>query len=71
MLDLQNRFNEEIRMQQLEKLRYATSSSLTDLWHDNFVNGEYVIAYEINSYVHSKIKYMLAKVRFQGRINTV
>ena len=55
MLDLQNRFNEEIRMQQLEKLRYATSSSLTDLWHDNFVNGEYVIAYEINSNVHSKI----------------
>ena len=53
-------------MLQLENLRYSTSNcystSLTDLWHDNFVNGEYVIAYEFNSNLDSKIKHMLPKV---------
>ena len=68
LLQLQNRCrNCELpklnRMQRLEKLRNAISDSLTELWHENFVNDEYVIAYEFNSNLDSKIKHMLPKVR--------
>ena len=34
-----------------------------NLWDQNFVNGRYVIAYELNSDLDSKIKLMLPKVR--------
>ena len=49
------------RIQQLENLRDALAH--TDLWHENFVGGEYVIAYEINRSLDSNIKRMLPKVR--------
>ena len=63
LLEMQDRYKHAVRMQQLGKLRYATSGSITNLWHDNFVNDEYVIAYELNSNLDSKIKRMLPKVR--------
>ena len=34
-----------------------------DLWHENFVNGEYVIAFELNDDLDSNVKRMLPKVR--------
>ena len=48
------------RIQQLENLR---ALARIDLWHENFVGGEYVIAYEMNSFLDSNIKRMLPKVR--------
>ena len=39
--------------------------SKIDLWDQNFVNGKYIIAYELNPYLHEKLKSMLPKVRFQ------
>ena len=48
------------RIQQLENLLADLD---IDLWHQNFVNGEYVIAYEFNYGLNSEIKSMLPKVR--------
>ena len=43
----------------------AYPKSKIDLWDQNFVNGKYIIAYELNPYLHEKLKSMLPKVRFQ------
>ena len=41
------------------------------LWDRNVVNGKYVIAYEINSSLHSQIKNMLPKVRPRLKIEFI
>ena len=33
-----------------------------ELWDENFVNGEYVIAYELSSGLHQDVQNMLPKV---------
>ena len=38
--------------------------SKVDLWDQNFVHGEYVIAYEISPGLDPKIKSMLPEVSF-------
>ena len=38
------------------------------LWDQNFVNGEYKIAYEVNPNLHQKVQSLLPKVRFQPRL---
>ena len=38
------------------------SDSRIDLWNQNFVNGEYIIAYKFNPSLHKKLKNMLPKV---------
>ena len=35
-----------------------------DLWDQNVVNGEYVVAFEINPGLHPKLKNLLPKVGF-------
>ena len=35
------------------------------LWDQNIVNGEYIIAYEFDPYLHQKLKSMLPKVRLR------
>ena len=40
----------------------AYPDSAVDLWDQNFVNGEYVIAYEMNIGLDPKLKNMLPKV---------
>ena len=42
----------------------AFSSSSSDLWDQNVVNGEYIIAYEISPGLDRLIKTMLPKVSF-------
>ena len=39
-----------------------------DLWHGNFVQGEYVIAYELDSGLHQSVKTMLPKVYSRFRV---
>ncbi len=34
-----------------------------DLWDQNFVNGEYIVAYEFEPGLHQNLKTMLPKVR--------
>ena len=66
---LQNQLNllnlkiQQCRGYQLEKIRDALAGSEMDLWHENFVNGEYVIAYEMNHGLDPKVQLMLPKVR--------
>ena len=43
-------------------LSRAYSKSNLDLWDQNFVNGEYIIAFELNPDLHHKIRSMLPKV---------
>ena len=50
---------EQSRCQQLENIRDLAEY---DLWHENFVNGEYVVAYEIDPGLHQTVQYMLPKV---------
>ena len=45
----------------------AYPDSKVDLWDQNFVNNEYVIAYEFNPSLHQKLKSMLPKVCFRFR----
>ena len=40
----------------------AYPKSKVDLWDQNFVNGEYVVAFELNPGLHPKIRSMLPKV---------
>ena len=49
----------------------AYTNSKADLWNQTFVNGEYIIAYELNPYLHQKLKSMLPKVRFTFRPKSV
>ena len=41
----------------------AYPDSKVDLWDQNIVNGEYIIAYEMNLGLDPKLKNMLPKVR--------
>ena len=43
-------------------LSKAYSKSNLDLWDQNFVNGKYIIAFELNPNLHDKIRSMLPKV---------
>ena len=54
---------EKSRMQQLVNLSDALTDWRTDLWHEIFTNGAYLIAYEFNPGLHPKLKSMLPKVR--------
>ena len=40
----------------------AYPDSEVDLWNQNFVNGEYIIAYEFDPALHQKLKSLLPKV---------
>ena len=40
----------------------AYPDSKVDLWDQNFVNGKYVIAYEIDTSLHPMLQNMLPKV---------
>ena len=40
----------------------AYSKSNFDLWDQNFVNGQYIIAFELSSQLHHKIRRMLPQV---------
>ena len=42
----------------------AYSDSAIDLWNKNIVNGQYVIAYELNSGLDRVLQKMLPKVSF-------
>ena len=42
----------------------AYSDSAIDLWNKNIVNGQYVIAYELNSGLDRVLQNMLPKVSF-------
>ena len=44
----------------------AYPESGVDLWDQNFVNGEYKIAYEFNPNLHQKVRSLLPKVRLLG-----
>ena len=44
---------------------YANAS--VDLWNENIVNGEYIIAYELNPLLDYTIQDMLPEVRFGVR----
>ena len=61
-LDLLNLKIEQSRGYQLENIRNALADSKIDLWHENFVNGEYVIAYELDYSLHQDLQNMLPKV---------
>ena len=71
--NLQNSFDscqdkiKSIRIQQLECLPVSEY----DLWHENFVNGEYVIAYELNDSLDSKLQTMIPKVSLELRLTFV
>ena len=38
-----------------------------ELWDENFVNGEYVIAYEFSAWLHPDVQSMLPKVNHRFR----
>ena len=65
--DLQKE-NRRSRWQQIAILRVATADSGIDLWHGDFENGEYVIAYELDSSLTRKLKFMIPKVRVRFRV---
>ena len=42
----------------------AYPDTKVDSWDENFVDGEYIIAYEMDSDLHLELKRMLPKVLF-------
>ena len=46
----------------------AYPDSEVDLWDQNVVNGEFVIAYEINPGLDHKLQNMLPEVYFQSKV---
>ena len=38
------------------------------LWDQNFINGEYKIAYEFNPNLHQKVRSLLPQVRLRSRL---
>ena len=46
-------------------MSHAFPDSTIQLWNQNFVNGEYIIAYEFNPGLHHKLHTMLPKVFFR------
>ena len=55
------------RIQQLEYLPLYEF----DLWHENFVNGEYVIAFELNDNLHYTLQRMIPKVSLEFRVTFI
>ena len=47
------------------KMLKAYARSTVDLWDQNFVNGKYIIAYELSPGLSRTIQDLLPKVRFQ------
>ena len=45
-------------------MSHAFPDSTVQLWDQNIVSGEYIIAYEFNPGLHNKLKTMLPKVCF-------
>ena len=41
------------------------------LWDQNFVNGEYKIAYEFNPNLHQKVRSLLPQVRLLGECSWI
>ena len=52
-------------------LSRAYSKSNLDLWDQNFVNGEYIVAFELSPHLHDKIQSMLPKVGLKYSIKIV
>ena len=50
-------------------MRHAFPDSTIQLWNQNVVNGEYIIAYEFNPGLHHKLQTMLPKVCL--RVNVI
>ena len=46
----------------------AYTKSNIDRWNQNFVNGEYIIAYEFDPGLHPKLQDMLPKVKILPKI---
>ena len=46
----------------------AYTKSNIDRWNQNFVNGEYIIAYEFDPGLHPKLLDMLPKVKILPKI---
>ena len=46
-------------------MSHAFPDSTVQLWDQNFVSGEYIIAYEFNPGLHNKLKTMLPEVCFR------
>ena len=46
-------------------MSHAFPDSTIQLWNQNLVNGEYIIAYEFHSGLHHKLQTMLPKVCFR------
>ena len=46
----------------------AYTKSNIDRWNQNFVNGEYIIAYEFDPGLHPKLLDMLPKVKILAKI---
>ena len=55
------------RIQQLEHLPLSEY----DLWHEHFVNGEYVIAYELNDDLDYTLQRMIPKVSLEFRLTFI
>ena len=55
------------RIQQLEHLPLSEY----DLWHEHFVNGEYVIAYELNDDLDNTLQRMIPKVSLEFRLTFI
>ena len=49
----------------------AYSKSTFNLWDQNLVNGEYIIAFELNPGLHHKIRSMLPKVSSRLRLKKI
>ena len=49
----------------------AYTDSSVVLWDQNIVNGQYIIAYEINSRLDYKIQELLPKVCFKSAVSQV
>ena len=43
-------------------MSHAFPDSTIQLWNQNFVNGEYIVAFELNPHLNHKIRSMLPKV---------
>ena len=52
-------------------LSRAYSKSNLDLWNQTFVNGEYVIAFELGPQLHQKIRRMLPQVSLRSKFKNI
>ena len=66
------RNNEERNLNnQNQNLQKRPLYTYTDLWHENFANEEYVIAYEINPWLDNKLQRMIPKVSLEFRVTFI